>query len=494
MGLEIDREEFAPEDFDLFSDRLDRSLGVLEELLERPDFGIGPRSLGAELEMALVDSQSRALPLNEEVLCETLDDRMTVELDRFNLECNLRHVDLAGRPFAHLRSEIDSAVSELSRAAALHGGRIAMIGILPTVVRSDLEADALTDAVRYRALARSLREQRKGPFRLNISGDDPLALECEDVTFEGAATSFQVHLRVDPREFASTFNAAQFATAPLLAAAGNSLTFLGHRLWEETRIALFKQAVDERIEDDRIARRKPRVNFGSQWLHDGAIELFREAQRDYSVLLPVVYDEDPEAAVRAGQIPALKEIRLHQGTVWHWNRPVYDPHDSGHVRMEFRVLPSGPTPQDMLANSAFLVGLALGLAPRFEEIASTFEFDSAHHNFYRAGQSGLEARLEWPAALVGNTRAAPLRTHAVALGEVARTGLRDAGVDPEDSDPLIDCMLERIDRGQTGSVWQRRRLASLGSGKPNREALALMLEEYLERSDGGEPVHEWGLS
>jgi gamma-glutamyl:cysteine ligase YbdK (ATP-grasp superfamily) len=494
MGLEIDREHFLPEDYERFAERLERCLAVLEELLSRPGFGAGRASLGAELEVALVDEHARPLPLNEEILCETLDERMTVELDRFNLESNLRHTDLAGCPFDHLRREIETARSELARAAALHGGRIVMIGILPTLVEADLQSGAMTDAVRYRALSRSLREKRDGPFRLDIAGEDPVRMACEDVTFEGAATSFQIHLRVSPEAFGDVFNAAQLATAPVLAAAGNSPTFLGHRLWDETRVALFKQAVDDRDELERRARRQARVSFGSGWLREGAVELFREAARDYPVLLPVLYEDDPEAALRANRVPGLKEIRLHQGTVWHWNRPVFDPHDDGHVRIELRALPSGPTTEDMLANAAFLIGLALGLAPAMEAVRSEFDFEAAHHNFYRAAQSGLDARLDWPQALGGAGEATPLRPLLPRLAEIAREGLRRAGVEAAETDPLIDCLSERVERGQTGAQWQRARLAVAGATRPDLEALARMLEEYLDWSGGGEPVHRWRIS
>jgi hypothetical protein len=496
MGLEIDREEFVPEDYERFRDRLDRCLSVLEDLLERSEFGAGPDSLGAELEVALADATSRPLPLNEEILRETIDERMTVELNRFNLECNLRHTDLAGQPFTHLRGELETAHAELSRAAALHGGRVVMIGILPTLIESDLASDAMTDSIRYRALSNSLRQKkREEPFHLDIGGEDRLQLACDDVTFEGAATSFQVHLRTAPSDFTAVFNAAQLATAPALAASGNSPTFLGHRLWDETRVALFKQAVDDRDAFERRGHRQARVGFGKDWLEGGAIDLFRSAARDFPVLLPVLYDEDPEATLRAGETPGLKEIRLHQGTVWHWNRPVYDPHDGGHVRIELRALPSGPTIEDILANAAFLVGLTLGLAPRMDEVRANFDFDSAHQNFYRAAQSGLAAPFEWPVMLGGK----PGRTNTVeelfpALGGIAREGLLSAGVDRAESDPLIDCVLERVERGQTGSIWQRARLTSLESRRSRSEALRIMLEEYVERSESGEPVHRWNVS
>lgn len=491
MGLEIDRDQFLNSDFDRFADRLATCLGVLEALLARPGFGRGTSSIGAELEVALVDEKARAYPGNTEVLRETLDERMTLELDRFNLECNLLHSDLAGRPFAHMRRELESARDELSRAAAEHGARVAMIGILPTLTQDDFGPSAMTDSVRYRALSRSLRGRRGGPFRLDIDGADPLRLDCDDVTFEGAATSFQVHLRVAPEAFRDVFDALQLATAPSLAIAANSPTFLGHRLWDETRVALFKQAVDERGAGS--PERPARVSFGTGWLSQGPIELFRQAVRDYSVLLPVVYDEDPEAVLQAGGVPALREIRLHQGTVWSWNRPVYDPHDGGHVRIELRALPSGPTIEDMLANTAFAVGLALGIAPHMARVREEFAFDAAHANFYRAAQSGPNSLLHWPRCLGGGdepTRAAGL---AERLTEVAREGLLAHGIDAEDVDPLLDTIGRRAARGLTPAGWQRARLAAASPGQPTAEGLAEMLEDYLVHSASGEPVDGWGL-
>ena len=146
-------------------------------------------------------------------------------------------------------------------------------------------------------------------------------------------------------------------TAPVLAASGNSPTFLGHRLWHETRVALFKQAGDDRPPDRTPSGgMPPRVGFGNGWVREGALELFCESVALHEPLLPVCGGENPRACARAGGIPRLDELRLHHGTVWKWNRPVYDPAYGGHLRIELRALPSGPTLCDMLANAAFLVG------------------------------------------------------------------------------------------------------------------------------------------
>jgi hypothetical protein len=361
MGSGIDREAFEGVDYARFQQRLQQCLATLGRLLARPGFGVGPVTLGAELELFLVDGAARPLLLNQAVRAAAGDARVNLELDRFNLELNATPTLLAGRPFAVLGEELRLLLGRVGDAAREHGGRVALVGILPTLRRGDLHPAAMSDMARYRALDRGLRRLRQAPYRIRIAGADPLELHSDDVALEGANTSFQVHLRVDPAAFARTYNAVQLATAPVLAASGNSPTFLGHRLWEETRIALCKQSIDDR--DGRGLRRRPaRVAFGTGWLREGPLALFAEGVRLHQPLLPVLGDHDPLDAGDAGQAPALEELRLHQGTVWRWNRAIYDPACGGHLRIEMRALPAGPTVVDMLANAAFLVGLSRWLA------------------------------------------------------------------------------------------------------------------------------------
>ena len=490
MGLEVDRAEFEEDDYRRFAARLVESLQVLEELLARPDFGEGPASIGAELEVSLVDARARPLPGNRQVLADSVDPRLTYELDRFNLESNLRHGPLAGRPFRALGRECHDVLEEMQRAARGHGGRIAMIGILPTLETRDLEgAEAMTESLRYRALATSLRRLRDGPFELDIRGEDALNLACESVAFEGAATSFQVHVRVPPRDFARFYNALQLTTPVLLAVSGNSPIFLGHRLWCETRIALFKQAVDARRERGED-RRPARVSFGEDWIA-APLELFAANVEHHPPLLPVMDGEPPRSAAADGRLPRLRELRLHQGTVWRWNRAIYDPDEGGHLRVEMRSLPSGPTVTDMLANTAFHVGIAAAIAEREPDWTLEFPFESAHGDFYRAAQSGPRALLAWPEALGGTGQ----RQSAAELCELllpwAQRGLDAWGVERGDSQPLLEVFGRRAGSGRTGADWQQRALARAEATRPRREAVAWMLERYLERSVAGDPVASW---
>jgi hypothetical protein len=494
MGLTIERERFEPVDYVRFEERLEECLVAMGRLLKRPGFGTGPATVGAELELCLVDSQGRALPRNQEVRAETADPRVVLEVDRFNLELNLTPAPLAGRPFAAMANELDQALGIVRRAAAWHGGRLVMVGILPTLRPEDLQLAALSDAPRYRALNNGLRRLRQEPFRIRIDGADPLELAADDIGLEGANTSFQVHLRVDPDRFADHVNAAQLATGPVLAVAGNSPTFLGHRLWQETRVALFKQAIDDRGTAGRASRRISRVAFGTGWTRSGPLELLEESVRLHEPVLPVVGPERPlDRLGRGDGVPALEELRLHQGTVWRWNRAIYDPADGGHLRIEMRALPAGPTVVDMLANAAFLLGLTLALAPGAAATTRRFAFQQAHHNFYRAAQFGLDAELAWPLAPSGRPRilAAPdLVRH---LLPTARQGLEDAGVLAEEAGELLSVIEARAASGHTGSAWQRLALAALEPKLGRERALAAMLEQYMEHQRTGQPVHTWPL-
>jgi hypothetical protein len=491
MGTDIDQQEFDEADRRRFAERLEESLSALGQLLDRAGFGIGPATVGAELELFLLDAVARPLPQNQVIRAAVADPRITVELDRFNLELNATPVSLAGRPFAALGSELNVLLDHVAHAARGCGGRPALIGIVPTLTRADLGPGGMTEVPRYRALNTGLRRLRGDPFRIRIAGADPLELASEDVTLEGANSSFQVHLRVDPGDFTRTYNAVQLATAPVLAVSGNSPTFLGHRLWEETRIALFKQSVDDR---QGMRRRPARTALGTGWLRGGALELFTESVRLHPPLLPIFSDRGPLPGGPRGQAPPLEELRLHHGTVWRWNRAIYDPTSGGHLRIEMRALPAGPTVIDMLANAAFLIGLTLSLASQDQRWTYALPFERADHGFYRAAQRGLSARLTWPAGHRDQTRTVPAAKLVAELVPAARHGLLQAGVTPAEADTLLGVISARAATGQTGAAWQRATLAAARRHHDPERALAVMLDHYLQCANTGLPVHAWPIA
>ncbi|NUT41070.1 MAG: glutamate--cysteine ligase [Thermoactinospora sp.] len=461
MGEQLDKERFSEQDYAAFAERVEHQLTVLREVLDRPGFGKGPTTIGAELEFFLIDQQGDPLPRNAELLEAAADDRLTLELGRFNVEANLTPVPLEGRPFRALGDELQEMITLVDGTAAGLGGGAVPIGILPTLGTGDFTPHAITGESRYRALARGMRRVRLEPFIVRV---DDLELVVEDIILEAANTSWQLHLRVDPENFAATFNAAQLAIGPVLACAGNSPLFLGRQLWEETRIALMEEAADDR-DVSRAYRRDGRVTFGSDWVHS-PMELFERSVRDYEPVLPQV---TPDAAPED-----LAELRLHMGTIWQWNRPVYDPADGGHLRVEMRALPAGPTCADMAANAAFLLGLTLAWSKRD---LTAYKFAEAYQNFYRAAMHGLSAKLSWP-DLPGETLASDL---ILRLLPEARAALLEAGVVPSDVDSALGIIEQRVRLGRTGASWQRDFEGDAGQ----------LVRKYRELVLSGVPVHMW---
>jgi gamma-glutamyl:cysteine ligase YbdK (ATP-grasp superfamily) len=314
-----------------------------------------------------------------------------------------------------------------------------------------------------------------------------------DITLEGANTSFQVHYRVEPKNYADTFNAIQLMTPVVLAIAANSPTLFGHSLWHETRIPLFKQSIDTRHLDRYGWNEPPRVNFGHGWVRRGAGELFSEVVRLYPPLLPVCSGISPTQEQAEGRIPTLSELRLHQSTVWLWNRPIYDDADGGHLRVEMRALPAGPTAVDMVANAAFLIGLAEGIRPQINELLPCLPFHMADYNFYRAAQHGLYARLVWPQLDKSGCREQSVSTIIEKLLPCARDGLASIGISLEESNFYLGIIEERLAQQQTGAIWQQKKLAILKQAMPLTQALHQLLESFMQHSEMNTPVAKWSL-
>lgn len=491
MGIQTTRTSFGPDDYRAFSDRLRQCLDALEELLCRRDFGRGEATLGAELEVNIIDSAGRALPITGQVLTPDSDRHITPEVNQFNLEFNLDPVPLQGNPFTRLEQQIGAAMEQMGELVAPHGGAVCAIGILPTLHREDLQVEHLTDLPRYNVLAHSLHKQRQAPFQINIRGEEQLLTVSNSVALEGSNTSLQLHLRVDPGAFAATFNAAQMVTPLALAVAANSPYFLDHRLWDETRIALFKQSVDSRSTEPVAWRRAARVPFGHGWVRGSALEQFAEAVLLFEPILPDCSDQDPLAELAEGRVPSLSELRLHQGTIWQWNRAVFDPAAGGHLRIEFRALPSGPTPLDMAANAAFLLGATAGWAPRMAALLPGFPFHYAEYNFYRAATRGLDARLLWPSTRPISPRERPASELVMECLPVAAEGLDRLGVERDEARRLLAVIEQRCERGINPARWQSARVRALQPCLSRPEALRAMLLQYCREAQSGRPLHQW---
>ncbi|MEM6532227.1 MAG: glutamate--cysteine ligase [Myxococcota bacterium] len=473
-----------------FRTRLLHSVEALRLLLQRPGFGVGPASIGAELEMCIVDGDGCPLGLNEEIRTTVADPRVTLEVNRFNLELNTSPQAFEGPAFFTLGKQMFELLTALEEEAERRDGHIVTIGILPTLREGDLDRTQMTHADRYERMSEKLRAIRGQPFRIKITGRDVVELASDDLTLEGANTALQIHLRVAPERFGNVYDAANLAIAPVLALAVNSPLLLGCDLWSETRIPLFEQSVDVR---HGASHGDPgRCSLGLDWVAGGPDALFHQAVEHYPPLFDELTDEDPLEIVKAGGVPSLAELRLHQSTVWRWNRAVYDPAGEGHVRIEMRALPAGPSMVDMLANSAFLLGLTLGLEPEMESIRSRLTFAQVSHNFYSAAHDGASGLLTWPGANgIQRMEAAALIEQLI---PIAKRGLSASGIDHEESDELLRVISERAERRMTGAEWQRITLAAYQTDFDRPTALRKMLIRYVECAGSGRPVAEWPIA
>ena len=482
MGGPVYKDTFSAAEYREFSLRLEQQLTVLKELLATPAFNRDEPSIGAELELYLVDGHYRPAAVNEELLELANHPQLTPELNRYNLEYNLSPVPAQGSPFAAMEKELRNFLDHLQALAQGIGANILPIGILPTLAEEHLKQSYMTDRPRYHALTKNLVGDQ---VKININGKDSLKMSGEGLTIEGANTSFQVHLRLTAASFARYYNAAQL-TAPLaLALAANSPLISGMRLWQESRIALFKQSVDFREREHRDWRQPARVWFGSGWMRSSAWELFAENVALFQPLLPVLFDADQHLP------PRLPELCMHHGTVWPWNRAVYESGQGGHVRIEFRALPAGPTILDMLANAALTIGWAVGVAGSADEYVARLPFKMAEYNFYRAAQHGLDARLLWPRKYHGGLEERPVAELIEEFLPASQQGLRILGVAAADSAPLWRIIEQRLETRTTGAAWQLRRFEHYRQSLNVAEASSRMLADYRDHVMQGDPVAAW---
>jgi CBS domain-containing protein len=478
----------------LFSRQVLRDLRALARLLEQGLIESDVGRIGAEQEIFLVDSDWRPAPRNLELLAAIDDPHYTTELGCFNAEFNLDPIRLAGDCLRVMEGQIEELLAKGRRAAAQMDIELLLIGILPTLRTTDLTLANMTPSPRYAALNAAMDRARGDHYRLRIKGRDELIFEHDSVMLEACNTSFQLHFQVAPEDFARRYNIAQAVAAPVLASSTNSPLLFGRRLWRETRIALFQQSVDTRpATGGEMRESQPRVSFGRQWVRESALEIFQEDLARFPVLLATQVDEDPFEAIEAGRAPKLQALRMHNGTVYRWNRPCYG--ISGgkpHLRIENRVLPSGPTPLDEMANAALWFGLMEGLAREYEDITQVMRFEAARENFVNAARAGLGATFTWP----GRERVVASELLLEELLPLAHAGLDGLGIDRSDADRYLGVVEERIRSRQTGSKWLLASLYTMHEkeGGALGEQLVALTAATHSRQNEGRPVHTWPLA
>ncbi|RDV40050.1 CBS domain-containing protein [Bradymonadaceae bacterium TMQ3] len=474
-----------------FMRRLLGDVRALEKMLDEGMIESGIRRIGAEQELFLLDSSYRPAPLAMRALERLNDKRFTTELAQFNLEFNLEPRIFGDDCLGKMEDDIVELVDKVRQVLAEDKGHVALAGILPTLQKSDLGLDSMTPNPRYRVLNDALSRLRGGDYEFYIKGQDEFIVKHDSVMLEACNTSFQVHFQVGPDEFAKLYNVAQVVAAPVTALAANSPLLFGKRLWHETRIALLEQSIDTRPTRHHMRDLNPRVTFGTKWIDDSVLEIFREDIARFRLLFATELDEDPFEALAAGRVPGLKALCLHNGTVYRWNRPCYGISEGRpHLRIENRVLPAGPTPADEVANAAFWFGMMAGVVDAYGDMREKMNFDDARHNFFAAARHGLDAPMTWLDGKSGTVREVIEST----LLPLSREALTRHGIRQQDVDRYMGIIEERVSTRRTGASWLLQSYGELGSSLTAGEKLSALTAATVRRQEANEPVHTWPLA
>ncbi len=470
MGQEIPSSRFTDQDFAEFSQRLEAETRLLAEWFNEGVFGSRETLAGLELEACLLTRSGDPAPQNQTFMEGFGDPLVVPELATFNLELNSQVRPLEGDVFSRMARELAALWGRCSSRAGELDLRMAMIGILPTLQQTALSLANMSPLNRYRALNEQIFRLRNGsPIQLDIEGREALHLMHEDVMLESAATSFQLHLQVAAPQAAAIYNLSKIVSAPMVAVSANSPYLFGRDLWDETRIPLFEQAISVGASD-----LTKRVSFGIRYVYESLMENFTANLLRYPVLLPLLMDEPVEH---------LSHLRLHNGTIWRWNRPLigFDTAGKPHLRIEHRVVPAGPSIADSVANAALYFGLVTGLLEREGMPVERLKFSRARNNFYAAARLGLDAEVSW-----FEQERVPLdQLFTQQLLPIARAGLARLGVDAQEIDHWLGIIGQRVVARQTGAVWQRAWVARHGHDFQG------LVQDYLMHQESGRAVHEW---
>lgn len=465
-------------------------LKAMERMVEEDRFEKGVQRIGAEQELCLVDRYFRPANIALEVLEALNDPHFTTEIALFNIEVNLDPLRLQGKCFSTLAKDLAAYVSTADACAfAQNQSHVLMTGILPTLRKRDLIFENITPYERYKILNEVLRQHRGDDFLLKIKGVDELILNHKSILFEACNTSFQVHLQIPPEDLVDKYNWAQTIAGPVLSACSNSPLLLGRELWSETRIALFQQSVDLRNKSFLLREQKPRVSFGSDWIHHSVVEIFQDDIVRYTPLLTTDIKEDALEILEAGEIPKLKALQIHNGTIYRWNRLCYGASEGKpHLRIENRYLPSGPSTEDEIANAAFWVGLMQGMPDEFRTLPKRTAFNEVKGNFINAARTGINTYFNWFGKGISANRL--ILDHLLPMAE---NGLSQSAVDQSDAMHYLDIIKKRVEGRKTGSLWIKQSNDLLRQ-RMTRDIANANLSAHIYRNQQEKlPVHLWTL-
>lgn len=477
MGQEIHKTEFDERDFAEFSRRLEEETAILKRWFKDKAFERDISSCGFELEAWLVDKDKNPAPHCIPFLENLQNPQAVPELSLFNFEYNSSPHAVETNLLSKCHQELNSFWDNAYQAAAKVNAEPLTIGILPTLNQNELVIKNLHPNKRYKALDEQLRRMRDGAdVSLSVEGHDTLNVQHQNLLIETVSTSLQIHLQLNASKAVRYYNTGFIIAAPMVAVAANSPYLFGKTLWDETRIPVFEQSVEVLAKHNPSKDALQRVTFGTGYVQDSIFELYEENLK-YAVLLPELLDTPADC---------LSHLRMHNGTVWRWNRPIIDMNKNGvpHIRLEHRVAAAGTSSVDLIANIALFLGLMRYYAYCKVAPQAILSFAEAKDNFYKASKDGLSAKVTWRGE------------HNILLKDLllqellpkAKQGLLKLGLDSKDIAFYLENVIQsRVESGTTGAVWQRNFLQN------SPKNFVALLQKYMQMQKKDIPVHEWGV-
>jgi CBS domain-containing protein len=471
-----------------------KDVQALEYMLNNDWFEEDIIRIGAEQEMCMVNAKTlKPAAIAMEVLAKMSQfDWVGTELALFNLETNLSPREFKGDCLRLMEEENRAQIAKIRKVVNKMGAEVILTGILPTLRKFDLEMHNLTPKERYYALMEAINRQLIGTaYELRLTGIDELLVKHDSPLLEACNTSFQVHLQVAPSNFVCFYNIAQALAAPVMAIAANSPIVFGKRLWHESRIALFQQALDVRTTHDHLRERSPRVSFGTGWIDHSIMDIYREDIARFRVLLSADVEEDSIALIEQGKAPRLRALQVHNSTVYRWNRPCYGISDNGkpHLRIENRVLPAGPSIVDEMANAAFWLGAMIGMFDYCQDIRKRLSWEDVRDNFSKAAQFGIDSTFNW----FDDKKISACDLVLEELLPMARQGLEKRQVDAADIDRYLGIIESRARQHMNGARWQLRAYTKLKRESNRDEALTVVTASIINNQIQEKPVHTWPM-
>jgi len=466
--------------------QLTKDIEALELMISEGMIEKSPIRIGAEQEFCIVDNEF--LPNNNalEILKDVNDPHFTTEIGNYNLEINLDPFELKDDCFSKLHNQLKTLLQKAKTSASKHDSKVVLTGILPTLSIKHIGNENMTPIPRYSVLNEAIKASRKQDFNIHIKGVDELNLLHNSVMLEGCNTSFQAHLQINPDDFIDSYNWAQAISGPILSVGTNSPILFGKELWSETRIALFTQSVDTRANSFLLNEKQSRVSFGNHWETGTITDIFKDNISRFRSLVTSEFVKDSVEMLKDGEIPKLKALSLHNGTVYRWNRVCYGVGDGKpHLRIENRYLPSGPSMVDEIANMMFWVGVMTGRPKEYNNINKIMDFNDAKSNFFSAARYGMSAQFNWNNKIVSS--------QDLILNELlpmAYRGLYSYGISPKDAEYYLTIIKNRV-QAYNGSEWIVKSYRNLMQSKKRKEALQVLTENLYLKQDRDYPVATW---